>query len=373
MERALKRIDENIRSRNTFLDLGNCDLKNELPKELMKCTWLTGLSLGDGHWDEQQLKHVESINRGFKNTFTGEELKPLENLPALKQLDIFGAGITNIRFVDKCKNLQRVNFYGNRIGDLSPLSKLPCLFYLNLGSNDLHSIRPLEYMYQLRELHLFKNNLLSLEPFVFITGLESLSLGQNGLRHIHYLSGLTGLQSLRLQDNKIEDISVVKTLKNLKEIDLSGNRIYHTDPLHAAKKLETLNLAKNKISNFDETLIKSLPNLTTLYIYNNPISNIPLDARREWNCLEGIKKYIREKELLQQQGKTRTEAAIAVNNQYEENSSHKQSYDYAGCFIMLACIIGASLIGGLCSGSDPAGYVIGGICGLGMGFQISRR
>lgn len=372
MERALKRIEENIRSRNTFLDHGNCDLKNELPKELMQCTWLTGVSLGDGHWDEQQLKHVGCTNRGFKNTFTGEELKPLENLPALKQLDIFGAGITNIRFIDKCKNLQRVNLYGNKISDLSPLSKLPLLSYLNLGSNNLFSIRPLEYMYQLRELYLFKNNILNLEPFVFIPGLERLTLGQNGLRDIYYLSGLKRLQYLSLEDNKISDIGVVKTLTNLRNLDLSGNRIHYTDALHNAKKLETLNLAKNKISYFDEALIKNLPSLTTLYIYNNPVSNIPLDARREWNCLEGIKKYIQEKERLQQQGKTRTEATIAIDKQYEDNSLYKQSYDYAGCFTILACIAGGSLIGGLGSGNDPAGYVIGGICGLGMGFQMRK-
>lgn len=42
-DRARQLIAENKRTKNPFLDLGNCGLENELPKELLDCVWLEEL------------------------------------------------------------------------------------------------------------------------------------------------------------------------------------------------------------------------------------------------------------------------------------------------------------------------------------------
>lgn len=53
-EFALQLIEENKRTKSTFLDLGNCGL-NELPDELFECEWLEELNLGDWYWNVEKM------------------------------------------------------------------------------------------------------------------------------------------------------------------------------------------------------------------------------------------------------------------------------------------------------------------------------
>jgi hypothetical protein len=55
-ELALQLIAENKLTRNPFLDLGNCGLKNYLPEEILECTWLQRLNLGDYYYELSQKK-----------------------------------------------------------------------------------------------------------------------------------------------------------------------------------------------------------------------------------------------------------------------------------------------------------------------------
>jgi len=95
-EHALKLIEENKRTKATFLDLGNCSLENELPKELFDCVWLEGLNLGDYFIDDKN-EEVESDNYWKSNTFLGNELLKLSALPNLKKLSFRSNLIRDIR------------------------------------------------------------------------------------------------------------------------------------------------------------------------------------------------------------------------------------------------------------------------------------
>ncbi|GAB3518018.1 hypothetical protein [Emticicia fontis] len=44
-ELALRLIEENKKTKDTFLDLGKCGLEYELPKKLLDCVWLEKLCL----------------------------------------------------------------------------------------------------------------------------------------------------------------------------------------------------------------------------------------------------------------------------------------------------------------------------------------
>ncbi|MDI9869056.1 hypothetical protein, partial [Flectobacillus roseus] len=73
-ELALQLIAENKKTKNPFLDLGNCGLENYLPDELLDCVWLEHLNLGDWYYDVSKGEWKKSSNKKGANTFVGNGL-----------------------------------------------------------------------------------------------------------------------------------------------------------------------------------------------------------------------------------------------------------------------------------------------------------
>ena len=65
---ALQLIAENRKTRETFLDLGNCGL-TEIPREIKELAWLKSLSLSSEwyEWDGENWQERKSQNSGDKN------------------------------------------------------------------------------------------------------------------------------------------------------------------------------------------------------------------------------------------------------------------------------------------------------------------
>ena len=96
-ELAVNLINENKRTQNPNLDLGNCGLINQIPPELLDCVWLENLNLGD--YARLNNEWASCTNQGALNSFSGADLKPLENLPSLKSLYLGNCRLSNIDFV----------------------------------------------------------------------------------------------------------------------------------------------------------------------------------------------------------------------------------------------------------------------------------
>ncbi|XP_053230594.1 centriolin isoform X4 [Podarcis raffonei] len=108
--------------------------------------------------------------------------------------------------------------------------------------------------------------------------LEVLNLSNNLIEKIEKLDKLLKLRDLNLSFNKICKIEGIEHLQNLQKLNLAGNEIEHI-PAWVGKKLRSLrilNLRKNKISSLHEVAkLKSLKDLTSLFLADNPVVNLP--------------------------------------------------------------------------------------------------
>uniref|UniRef100_A0A7M4FX69 Centriolin n=1 Tax=Crocodylus porosus TaxID=8502 RepID=A0A7M4FX69_CROPO len=108
--------------------------------------------------------------------------------------------------------------------------------------------------------------------------LEVLNLSNNQIEKIEKLDKLPKLRELNLSYNKISKIEGIEHMQHLQKLNLAGNEIEHI-PVWVGKKLRSLrilNLKENKISSLhDIAKLKPLKDLTSLFLANNPVVNLP--------------------------------------------------------------------------------------------------
>ncbi|OHS94204.1 Protein C21orf2 [Tritrichomonas foetus] len=86
-------------------------------------------------------------------------------------------------------------------------------------------------------------------------------------------SSLEEVKNLNLWGLKLVDISIVEKLPNVETIALSVNEIKTLKPFSHCKNLRELFLRKNQIPSISEiNYLKDLPNLQTLWLTDNPIT-----------------------------------------------------------------------------------------------------
>nr|XP_014427854.1 centriolin isoform X2 [Pelodiscus sinensis] len=108
--------------------------------------------------------------------------------------------------------------------------------------------------------------------------LEVLNLSKNQIEKIEKLDKQLKLRELNLSSNKISKIEGLEHMQNLQKLNLAGNEIEHI-PVWIGKKLRSLrilNLRQNKISSLhDIAKLRPLKDLTSLFLADNPIVNLP--------------------------------------------------------------------------------------------------
>ncbi|WP_337043847.1 leucine-rich repeat domain-containing protein [Emticicia sp. 17c] len=274
-ELALQLIEENKRTQDPFLDLGNCGLENELPNELLDCVWLKRLNLGTRYYNPEQKEWINSKNNNGFNRFNGAELTILQNLPQLQCLYLHGHYVYQIRdvsFLSNLPQLQSLDLSDNEIRDVSFLSNLPQLQILCLSSNQIRDISFLSNLPQLQTLHMGDNQIQDYSFLSNLTQLQSLALFNNKIQDIGFLSNLPQLQTLDLSYNRIQDISFLQNLPQLQSLDLRNNEIHDVSFLQKLPQLEYLDLYNNQIH--DISFLANLRQLQYLDLSNNQIHDI---------------------------------------------------------------------------------------------------
>jgi internalin A len=293
-ELALQLIEENKRTKDTFLDLGNCSLAR-LPEELFLLTWLTDLNLGVHFWDKINERWIKTQNPGTPNWLANESLQQLSQLSKLQglylsanqfedihisflsrltQLQRLSLGhnrIEDIRFLKNLIQLQTLDLSDNRIEDVRLLGKLIQLQRLFVNHNCIEDIRFLENLPQLQTLQLKNNPIADIRILVNLTQLQRLDLGYNRIKDIHFLKNLIQLQTLDLSDNRIEDVRFLEGLTQLQSLNLSHNRIEDIRFLGGLTQLKSLDLNSNCIE--DIRFLENLPQLQYLNLAENQIEN----------------------------------------------------------------------------------------------------
>jgi hypothetical protein len=166
-----------------------------------------------------------------------------------------------------------------QFGAFNGLTKLK---NLSLWKNEITEIIPgtFEKMSRLEYLDLMDNRIERLELDVFsgLINLQIVYLGFNNLQYIHphTFVGLPNLQSLYLSNNAELPVPTDRHFINshsLKQLDISGCYVSSVsfETFANVSVLETLDLNYNNLTTVDINILKTLPKLSTLYLYDNPL------------------------------------------------------------------------------------------------------
>lgn len=310
---AKKLIKENLESQATFLDLGNCGLRDlsELP-ELWECQHLEGLNMGPWYWDDgeyikskgyfglniigdigtkliaQNLKKMTFLHLRSNKIEDSSAIFVAENLQQLTSLDL---GYNNIGtegakvVAENLKQLTFLNMSWSKIqtaGAKAIAQNLGKLTHLNLDSNmigDEGAKIIANYLSNLEILELGSNNIEN-DGAIEIGGnlkkIYSLNLqwnliGNYGAKMI--AENLQSLKSLNFWSNEIENEGTIRIAENLKYLlflNLENNRISYKGAYAISKNLTlltTLYLGFNKIGDRGvKAIVENLKSLTSLYL-----------------------------------------------------------------------------------------------------------
>lgn len=287
IEHAKKLIHYCLKSKETFLDLGNCGLHDlsEIP-ELWECKHLKGLNMGSwfhrrngsefetkmtsNNFDKNLIDNfgVELISQGLKQltylelryTTVGDfGIKCIKN--KLKRIEYLGLYCTQItinalNYISEMKSLTQLNLGFNKIGpEGAKLIKNNKLIYLDLNACNIHD-NGLAFLLSnnfenLKYLNLSSNK-------ISFVGIQSLIDAKPPLTH------------LILYNNGVSDINIDDLIKSIPEI-------------------KYLHLHHNQMSDQGVLkLVSGLNKLETFCVSDNPTKQIPKEitsdilALRNW-------------------------------------------------------------------------------------------
>ncbi|OJJ22385.1 hypothetical protein BKI52_06800 [marine bacterium AO1-C] len=295
---AKQLIEENLRTKDPYLDLGNCGLDGTeaILDRLAECEHLETLIFSNVWWDgtggyttgkhfvlRQVPAHLPTQLK--KLVLAGNQIQQIENLEQLKQLnflDLSHNQISNIENLDQLKQLSYLDLSYNQITKIKNLEQLSQLKQLQLHKNQITKIENLGPLQQLTELNLSENrNTAVIKQVAYFKQLEKVDLSDNQVFHsLIRLSGLRKLKKLRklylaidfhltLEDLELENLVVkyienedftsenrlkISNLNNLKELNLEGQGINKFILKGNYPKLKTLSLEKTYNLNIKEII-----------------------------------------------------------------------------------------------------------------------
>ncbi|KAJ1529155.1 hypothetical protein ONE63_005964 [Megalurothrips usitatus] len=240
--------------KDTFLEFRLCPLPNSPITELLRLQ----------HAGEVKTFNFKSY-RTFNDTLTRKMFK---GLTGVTSLSLANNGLTLLpsdlfEDIPGLENLLLLNNLVQLPEDV--FQSVLRLEILELGKNDLTTL-PVGLFRNLKKLqllNLWKNKLTKLLPETF--------------------EDLTSLTSLDLRHNRLTSLpaDVFKNLISLKNVNLNGNN-FQTLPIglfSATKKLVSIQLSDGRNQNLTlpSGLFSNLPNLSTVDLYNDGLTEIPED------------------------------------------------------------------------------------------------
>ena len=218
---------------------------------------------------------------------------PLNNIPLIFPANVWELLLrsNNITSLEKDGFISRgltelekltADFCEIRTIELGALNGLTKLTHLSMWGNKISEIMPgtFEKMSRLEHLVLSYNSIEHLQVGVFsgLINLKHVVLSVNKLQHLHpeLLVGLPSLAYLSLVNNSNLKIPTDRPFihsRCLKRLDMSYCNISSVSVETFAKvpALEWLDLRRNNLINVDINMLKALPKLSTLFLYDNPL------------------------------------------------------------------------------------------------------
>ena len=150
-------------------------------------------------------------NKGISSI---SEIEGLENLHALKALDLSNNNISEITGLDHLENLYDLNLSNNKINEIKGLDNLRNLRFLRLSNNLIQEIKGLDSQKSLMTLY----------------------LNGNEIEEIKGLDNLNNLNALYLAGNNITEVKGIENLHRLKRFDIGAASKLSKEQVQKLKK-----------------------------------------------------------------------------------------------------------------------------------------
>jgi Leucine-rich repeat (LRR) protein len=238
-----------------------------------------------------------------------------DNITSLQKDSFISRGLTELELLDMA-------YYELETIELGAFNGLTKLKYLLISGSEISEIIPgtFQTMSLLQYLVLTDNRIERLDVDVFsgLVNLKSIDLTENNLLYLHpdTFAGLPNLKQLHLADNPDLQIPTDRHFINshsLSRLDISDCTLssVSVETFANVTALEWLDLGANNLRSVDINILKALPKLSALYLYNNPLQcdcqlqevwrwcqdhNIQIEFRLTWKeCDNHIRSGMLEK------------------------------------------------------------------------------
>jgi internalin A len=300
--------------KQTRLDLNGLGLTGEETEltQLASCTHLISLDVSKNNLKNlaflQGLVHLEELNLsankavlpheywGYENvvrgTLASKEYAVLQDLPALKWLNVSDTFLRSLIFLNGLEKLEWLDVSANQevtgynhiveVETIEPtlkateyliLAHLPALKYLDVSCNFLKptSFVFLEGLPQLEHLCIRSCIIKNMQYLQGCTKLTYLDASYSSIDDIQNLQNCKNLTYLSLLNNNLQDITPLQDLQELTCLNLYNNSIENIEPLASLQKLEQLNIGLNKYK--DITPLLKMPALRYLSLSSYSIDD----------------------------------------------------------------------------------------------------
>lgn len=113
-----------------------------------------------------------------------------EYLQTLKEIDLSGRGIKNLKGIEYANNVVSINLSSNKIHDASYLAKLVKLEKLDLNENKIEDVSFLKNLISLRSVGLCSNNISYIPNLTNLKYLELINISNNKIKNLSFISNL---------------------------------------------------------------------------------------------------------------------------------------------------------------------------------------
>jgi len=194
-----------------------------------------------------------------------EEIKELENLSHLQDLNLKGNLILKLKSLNKLIELRNLDVSDNYISKIEALENLKNIKILNLEKNQISDISGLNGLKNLKELNLSENNIKEIKGLDAIEDLEILLLEKNSLLEIKGLENLSKLKKLTLHKNKIPDGKILK---------VQGDHNVYLDGQKFVEYCRRKKLKKRMLEDYEKGLLKPTMEKEIILIESEENKNI---------------------------------------------------------------------------------------------------
>lgn len=230
-------------------------------------------------WDEYENIRVSS-------------LADMSLFPNLQQLDLENIGnITDFSVLASCKSLSAIDFSDGNIQDISFVEYLPNLEYCRLSNNNISDLSPLLNCKNLYSLYIEGNPISNLSVLEELD-LKNISITATYLDDFSIFESWEKLNYLQVYGCGGCDLTAIGQLSNLRYLYLYARDYSQDDWNSKQSPIDDINFLENLtslehldiqgLSSYDQlSVVKSLSNLTDLYVQTLDYSSLPDNIRQD--------------------------------------------------------------------------------------------